>query len=852
MLDRSNNNAHLFVSFNCSGETALNDMTLPGCFANGVDGLDIKESIIGFGSNNTHYKMAFDGNQIERPIIGAPFALGIRSQCAHVEKRVKQLLFIKNHVFVTAVGMSRGGVAALLLAKMLGQMANVTVNLVLFDPVPGNLVATQEMLPDDWTIAGEVKDLREARNLENVLAFYCAEPLEHPLKAFYAPIVPAYGSRTHVREDVVPREHLWAFIDSHDGSDFFWFELCKTYVSYFLKSLGVVFKTEFLSNLKTKDKIKSLGPYYLRADEVSIRVHSLEDSKVFIKSVPGEFIYSNKLIQWLRRSYQEHPSSDYNLRLVSSKTKKSYKPLWYFAEHLECDEDDSDVDSLDGVEDSKENEPRLSVDDRNEFTVVKLLIDYDNCADQMFTSHGGAKDEEDAWKLKEDAFLYRSINTFFQNYNTASQKLASFSMRQDPYLDKLRADQNKNGCSFESLQRLGETLSVEFDKATMTDVMSGEAFGSRMHESNVDEYMGNYILDEYFSDETKVTLLLMHAWKISIDYPEEQIFLKVLDSMDGVVNRLAKALENGLTNLIPSNVLISLSKYDSSIEIKGEFDDPYVFKGEFDDPYVFKGEAQFKFFDERSLRVLLIALNNSSSAAYKLCYSETFKHALSAIYCSSSLTSQEKDGLVAHVCANDVFSHYIAGLSQSNVSVESKHIAYYSQLVKPINRHLKYMPTRRCFQKVFEAIINSSDVNHVEIVLRTYIYIEQFKLHAKNLRARQARSFFRLFECTSAADSLEILHEQVNGALESYLSDRNKGEFLSKVETAISSQREQLVNHHSLWTRIIKGFWEPLRMLLNTFKKSDFFQPIRTTSRDLTLDFQKDIEVSMPVASQGA
>jgi hypothetical protein len=89
---------------------------------------------------------------------------------------------------LTVVGLSRGAIGALMLARRLSGIRKVDrlrLNLCLFDPVPGNLVTTVRFL--DWfrlTTASAAMDVSHAP-IERVLAVYPYEPL--PDLAFHAP-----------------------------------------------------------------------------------------------------------------------------------------------------------------------------------------------------------------------------------------------------------------------------------------------------------------------------------------------------------------------------------------------------------------------------------------------------------------------------------------------------------------------------------------------------------------------------------------------------------------------------------------------------------------------------------------
>ena len=157
----------------------------------------------------THYKMSFDGCGIEYGLLGEIFGSGIDEQCQLVLneiKRIREKLAESGQhkrIKVNGYGHSRGGVALLKLAKMLGHLPLdiVEVNLAMLDPVPGNLIVSGEMDFLELTLANQVKDLRECHNLRRVISLYPYVPLED--YTFHGPINPLYPPGTVVEEDVL-------------------------------------------------------------------------------------------------------------------------------------------------------------------------------------------------------------------------------------------------------------------------------------------------------------------------------------------------------------------------------------------------------------------------------------------------------------------------------------------------------------------------------------------------------------------------------------------------------------------------------------------------------------------------
>ena len=104
---------------------------------------------------------------------------------------------------VNVLGLSRGGIAAYMLARHacgLSCASRLRLSLCVFDPVPGNLISTAKYLDllGNVTTANRHIDLRSCR-IVRCLALYPADPL--PDIAFHAPLLPDYPKGCEVEED---------------------------------------------------------------------------------------------------------------------------------------------------------------------------------------------------------------------------------------------------------------------------------------------------------------------------------------------------------------------------------------------------------------------------------------------------------------------------------------------------------------------------------------------------------------------------------------------------------------------------------------------------------------------------
>lgn len=80
--------------------------------------------------------------------------------------------------------------AVIMLMQRLANYRNVSINALLFDPVPGNLISSSYCDILGLTFANQCISLQECTNLNHVVALYPYIPL--PDLAFHAPILPKY------------------------------------------------------------------------------------------------------------------------------------------------------------------------------------------------------------------------------------------------------------------------------------------------------------------------------------------------------------------------------------------------------------------------------------------------------------------------------------------------------------------------------------------------------------------------------------------------------------------------------------------------------------------------------------
>jgi len=225
------------VYFSGTDGTIVGGHTQITLFFNLTDAFDLTGYLDEIPLDGSHYKIAFDGCYVTNGTLGAIFAQGLTDQCQKVSKIVHHLIDSGYKVQLNCMGLSRGGMAILLLVKGFCHIPKIhlEMNTLLFDPVPGNLIISGKL---DWfntTLVNQCMDISESINLRRVLAIYPYQPL--PDLTFHAPIIPTYPTHCEVTEDVT--------LGCHQGALFFPVNL-ETRLSFlriktFLLQCGTVF-----------------------------------------------------------------------------------------------------------------------------------------------------------------------------------------------------------------------------------------------------------------------------------------------------------------------------------------------------------------------------------------------------------------------------------------------------------------------------------------------------------------------------------------------------------------------------------------------------------------------------------
>ncbi|CAK8999049.1 unnamed protein product [Durusdinium trenchii] len=151
---RSNTKAHLTVFFEGTANTIEPLTTQIGLFFMLTDAFDVSGGSLGGAPLEQPRKMAFDGCGVTDGFCGTICAKGLRRQCRMVRRQVDSLLAeLKNNTAeqsklrVNAVGLSRGGIACSYLAQEMADIpaSSCELSLLLFDPVPGDLLTVAQL-----------------------------------------------------------------------------------------------------------------------------------------------------------------------------------------------------------------------------------------------------------------------------------------------------------------------------------------------------------------------------------------------------------------------------------------------------------------------------------------------------------------------------------------------------------------------------------------------------------------------------------------------------------------------------------------------------------------------------------
>jgi hypothetical protein len=238
----------------------------------------------GTKESESQIKMGFNGCAVDYGFNGAIFGSGLDEQSAQVINCVMQEIKAGHQVTLNIYGHSRGGIAALLLAKQLGNIDNkkFAMNLALLDPVPGNLITTSKIDPFRISLATKTMDLSDCKSLKKVLALYPHIPLSDI--QCHAPLLISYPKESEVQEEVVGGCHAETEQISHSSA-----ALVRLRVEEFLVKNGTQLQTsrDYYNAEATKRSYLLLYQEALaKVDQgFSRKVHSARE--IVITTTPG-------------------------------------------------------------------------------------------------------------------------------------------------------------------------------------------------------------------------------------------------------------------------------------------------------------------------------------------------------------------------------------------------------------------------------------------------------------------------------------------------------------------------------------------------------------------------------------
>jgi len=261
-----------------------------------------------------HFKYAFDGCGVTNGLMGTIFAQGLEEQCRLVSKTVNLFIELGYKIKLNCFGLSRGGMAILILIKQLAHRTKteLEINSLLFDPVPGNLIISGKIDIFGGTLAKQCMDITDSQNLRRVLAIYPYEPL--PDLAFHAPIIPSYPTHCEIEEDVTLGCHQGALLFPSNLQT----QLSFLRIKAFMEECGTV----FYGHITQDHPVSEENCFYEMEEECnrqisSSRVAHCQTAAVILREPAGTYLNYHHL--QLKRKYA--PDDEEELRFILHITK---------------------------------------------------------------------------------------------------------------------------------------------------------------------------------------------------------------------------------------------------------------------------------------------------------------------------------------------------------------------------------------------------------------------------------------------------------------------------------------------------------------------------------------------------
>ena len=276
-------------------------MFYQSCLALDLSHLDTpitEEAFTSSHGKRGHYKMIFTGCAVAYGTSGMLWGTGLDKQADLLITRIEELQQghgTERRLVVNLFGLSRGGVACFIFAKKLSKWdpALIDVNILAFDPVPGNFVATAKLDFFGLTNAWSNMDLKKSAVVKTALLLYPYEPL--PTLAVHAPMIPKFSRTTQVTYEVILGCHQGAVwntgTEKRNGPLDVW--VSGAIVRNFLTSHGTILEDTINLYFESNDSL--LLNYLHEANQSPIKSTRCTHSKggIEILRTPGQE-YLNK------------------------------------------------------------------------------------------------------------------------------------------------------------------------------------------------------------------------------------------------------------------------------------------------------------------------------------------------------------------------------------------------------------------------------------------------------------------------------------------------------------------------------------------------------------------------------
>lgn len=264
--------------------------------------------------NGLHFKLIFDGCAVAYGTSGMLWGTGLDAQADLLRSRMtalRDILGKEKRIILNLFGLSRGGVACFIAARKLAKWdpAELDVNILAFDPVPGNFVATAKLDFFGLSNAWANMDLTKSAVVKTALLLYPYEAL--PTLAVHAPMIPKFSPTTSACYEVI--------LGCHQGAMF-----NTGYQSALDILLSAVLVRNFLTSHGTRLEVAQITSYYsITESSLLQRLTAEKDSNI----TSTRSTHSKGGIEIKRRADREYLNKTHYL-LQQMSEKGELKARW--------------------------------------------------------------------------------------------------------------------------------------------------------------------------------------------------------------------------------------------------------------------------------------------------------------------------------------------------------------------------------------------------------------------------------------------------------------------------------------------------------------------------------------------